>query len=237
MLKKLLLFAVIFAALGVVAQERTNTIYAREFQGGTVAAKVTAAQAACNPDVSIPCYIVIDAELAVTTVGSLPAKCSQCIWIDYRAGSPFGNLGAIVGDVLPATTNSSNMGNQTKAWANISALAYSGPGDIGIAPSWGTVQWNFKSTGVIAPATTNAKDIGQNGLLVRRIFVGDGAGLTTLSAGAATVTFGTAYTGTAPVCVCSDTTAVAAVKCSASLTQLTITGTATDVIAWACYGK
>jgi hypothetical protein len=89
MLKKLLLFAVIFAALGVVAQERTNTQYAREFQGATVAAKVTAAQAACNSNTAIPCYIVIDADLVATTTGTMPAKCAQCAWIDYRGGAPF----------------------------------------------------------------------------------------------------------------------------------------------------
>jgi hypothetical protein len=72
------------------AQERTNTQYAREFDGATVSAKVTAAQGACNPNAAIPCYIVIDADLAATTTGTMPAKCAQCYWLDYRTGGPSG---------------------------------------------------------------------------------------------------------------------------------------------------
>jgi hypothetical protein len=91
------------------AQERTNTIYAGEFQGATVAAKVTAAQAACNPNTAIPCFIVIDAFLATTTTGSMPTKCAQCTWIDYRNASPFG-VGGGSGDVTgPASSTSGNL--------------------------------------------------------------------------------------------------------------------------------
>lgn len=88
------ILAVVFI-LGVLgfSQERTNTQYAREFQGATVAAKVAAAQAACNPDATIPCYIVIDANLVATTTGTMPAKCAQCYWLDYRFNLAIGTPG------------------------------------------------------------------------------------------------------------------------------------------------
>lgn len=65
-------------------------------------------------------------------------------------------------------------------------------------------------------------------------------GQTVLTAGAATPnfapTFGPAFSS-APVCTCTDNTATAAVKCSATATVLTIAGTATDTINWHCFGQ
>lgn len=57
-----------------------------------------------------------------------------------------------------------------------------------------------------------------------------GAGTKTLSTGSGTVAV---FSGAR--CVCTDTTAVAAVKCSVSATTLTITGTSSDVIAYLCF--
>jgi hypothetical protein len=67
-------------------QQRFNRIYADQFPGDTVAAKVTAAQLQCNPN--LLCGIVIDSQLAAYTEGTMPPKCAKCVWFDYR--SPVG---------------------------------------------------------------------------------------------------------------------------------------------------
>jgi hypothetical protein len=57
-----------------------------------------------------------------------------------------------------------------------------------------------------------------------------GGGTITLSGGTGTATVLTGHR-----CVCTDTTAAAAVKCAVSGTTLTATGTTTDVIAYFCF--
>lgn len=71
--------------LAVHAQERSNTFFVSEFKGADVGTKITAAQASCSANTSIPCVIVVDAILAVWPQGSIPARCAQCIWLDYRS--------------------------------------------------------------------------------------------------------------------------------------------------------
>ncbi len=62
------------------------------------------------------------------------------------------------------------------------------------------------------------------------------AGLVTLAAGSGSFTFPAAYTNP-PICICTDTTAVNAVKCSTTATTLSVTGTGADVVAFACFGQ
>jgi hypothetical protein len=64
----------------------------------------------------------------------------------------------------------------------------------------------------------------------------DLAGQITLSTGAGSYTFTATY-ATAPIVVCTDTTALVPVKCSASTTAITITGTASDVINYIVVGR
>lgn len=64
----------------------------------------------------------------------------------------------------------------------------------------------------------------------------DLAGQVTLSGGSGTQALAGTYTS-APIVVCSDTTAVNAVKCVASTTTITITGTGTDVINYITIGR
>lgn len=64
----------------------------------------------------------------------------------------------------------------------------------------------------------------------------DLAGALTLSGGSATYTFAGTYVSS-PICVASDSTAVNAVKASASTTVLTLTGTGTDVVSYICVGR
>src|SRR5579885_3354086 len=61
-----------------------NTFYAKQFAGSTVGDKVKAAQAACNPNTLIPCYIVIEPSLAGWPNGNMPTLCPQCVWNDMR---------------------------------------------------------------------------------------------------------------------------------------------------------
>jgi len=88
MLGKLLLIGgLIFG--GILAFGQTDsTLYVRQFPGSDVGARVTKAMAACNPDSSIPCLLVIDPSLARHAAGTLPALCSNCFLIDYRNGYP-----------------------------------------------------------------------------------------------------------------------------------------------------
>jgi hypothetical protein len=61
-------------------------------------------------------------------------------------------------------------------------------------------------------------------------------GILTLSSGTASYTFTGTYTS-APVCVASDDTAIAAVKVSVTSTTLTVTGTTTDAVSYICSGR
>lgn len=79
----LLMFLLLFW-VPMNAQERSNTYYVSQFQGADVGAKTTNAQAACSPNASLPCIIVFDAILAAWPQGTMPARCAQCTWMDYR---------------------------------------------------------------------------------------------------------------------------------------------------------
>lgn len=142
------------------------------------------------------------------------------------------------------------------------AIVYAGSngGVIALDPSWGGT--TAQITGTPIGALGNTKDIiedirgggvvtygyntaGSKFVMLYQASAAGGhfgssnpdfLGTKTLSGGAGTVTFVNAYTA-APVCTCTDQTTAAAVKCSTSTTALTIAGTTTDVIAYACYGN
>jgi hypothetical protein len=66
---------------------------------------------------------------------------------------------------------------------------------------------------------------------------GQFAGTVALVAGAATVTFPTPFSS-APVCVATDQTAIAAIKIVPSATNVVLTeSSGTDTIAWICIGN
>lgn len=79
------------AFFAVLADAQTdNTFYVKQFyaqSNGTVGDMVKKAQAHCN--LSYTCRIVFDPSLSVYATGTLPAKCSSCVWEDWRAGNPF----------------------------------------------------------------------------------------------------------------------------------------------------
>lgn len=82
--------------------QRANTFYVAQFENRdtrTVGAMTAKAQAACSTDVHVPCVIVFDPTLAVYAVGTMPAKCSQCVWVDWRSFDPSSTLPAFPGAV------------------------------------------------------------------------------------------------------------------------------------------
>lgn len=79
----ILIAVLMFGGISATAQ-RTNTQYVDQFPGYTVGELTTKAQQACSPDVSVPCIIVFDPILTNRPVGVMPAKCSQCFWLDWR---------------------------------------------------------------------------------------------------------------------------------------------------------
>jgi hypothetical protein len=84
---RILIFGLVFAAASLAgAQNIDNMVYAKQFPGSTVGAKVAAAQAACNSNTAIPCIIVIDPTLATYPAGTMPTLCSQCALMDFRSG-------------------------------------------------------------------------------------------------------------------------------------------------------
>jgi hypothetical protein len=91
-------FALLFLALALLLlpvamhaqQGVTNTFNVAQFPGADVGAKITAAQSACLPNTAIPCTIVIDSILAAWPQGVTPARCSNCLWMDYRTSGSLG---------------------------------------------------------------------------------------------------------------------------------------------------
>lgn len=63
----------------------TNTFNVSQFPGTDVATRLTNAQNACLPDTALPCVLIIDPILAVYPIGTLPARCANCMWMDYSA--------------------------------------------------------------------------------------------------------------------------------------------------------
>ncbi|MGA7245535.1 MAG: hypothetical protein WBX19_20295 [Terracidiphilus sp.] len=91
----LLILAFWFAFIVNLSSQSTNSI-ASQFPGPDVATKVANAQNACYPSSgSVPCIIVIGASLSSYPTGSLPVKCANCSWLDYRSGPPSGS-GAVI---------------------------------------------------------------------------------------------------------------------------------------------
>jgi hypothetical protein len=77
------------------AQVQLNNAYrVWQFKGSTVGEKTVKAQEACSPDTDIPCLIVFDPVLAIFPAGTMPVKCEQCFWIDYRNPSALFGSGA-----------------------------------------------------------------------------------------------------------------------------------------------
>jgi hypothetical protein len=90
-----LLFILAFVSFSDAAS--TNTFYASQFPGVTVADKVTRAPNDCVRVFAglQNCRVVISADLAGYATGTLPALCTKCTVEDWRAGTPY-MTGAVV---------------------------------------------------------------------------------------------------------------------------------------------
>jgi hypothetical protein len=97
-MKRFLFAVLLLASLSAFAQKE-NTYYVQDFPGNTVSQKLDAAQAQCAQlPSSVKCILIFGPTLAnfgqgTTAVGedrrtALPARCSNCQWIDYETTPP-----------------------------------------------------------------------------------------------------------------------------------------------------
>lgn len=84
-----------------------NTVYVKHFlqPNWTVGMATTAAQNACSA--GMKCIVVFDPSLVLYPTGTMPAACANCVWTDYRYGSPFVNTsgGLVTGQLGGEITN------------------------------------------------------------------------------------------------------------------------------------
>jgi hypothetical protein len=84
-MKRLLLFAALLCSTFGAAQ----MLNVDQFPGSSVGAKATAAQTQCGTN---PCVLIFKPELSAWTAGTLPTRCANCVWLDYRtSGAMFVN--------------------------------------------------------------------------------------------------------------------------------------------------
>lgn len=143
------LFYLLFPVLwfpALLAQNVDNSYYVRQFPGSTIGEKTTAAQAACNPDTSIPCIIVFDPSLVKWAPGAMPSPCAQCQWLDYRSGAPY----------IPTGGGTANGLLQLKSTNSPFSLSTSSTGSpINLAPGlFVSPTWNGTTAGPLTFNTT-----------------------------------------------------------------------------------
>jgi hypothetical protein len=91
-MKRLLLFVALFFVTFAFAQR----IEVVQFKAGkTVGEKLAAAQAQCTG--VTPCVLTLAPEMAALTEGVLPARCANCLWMDFRATGKLKLNGSEVG--------------------------------------------------------------------------------------------------------------------------------------------
>lgn len=100
-MKKVGAIAIVLLSLCCLSSAQTsNTFNAAQFAGNDVGTKVTAAQNSCNANTSVPCVIILDPILAAYSQGTMPARCAQCTWIDYRTSGSVSFSGSSGSQVL-----------------------------------------------------------------------------------------------------------------------------------------
>lgn len=148
-----LILGLVFAPTSLHTQT-DNTYYAKQFSGATVGEKVSAAQAACSTNTSIPCIIIIDPSLATYPKGTMPTKCAQCVWNDYRTvgASP----GALVLNVASYGAVPDGVTDATAAIASAVAFANTQPArSINLHFPPGTYAIDPTQTGAALSITAN----------------------------------------------------------------------------------
>jgi hypothetical protein len=117
-MRRIALALMILMGAATAGAQVDNTVYAKQFQGTNVGFKVAAAQAACNPNAALQCFIVLDPSLKNYATGTIPTLASNQHLIDYRNGLPWGSGEGFVtvsadGTVfcLPYFTGSTSLGD------------------------------------------------------------------------------------------------------------------------------
>lgn len=146
---KIILFLILTAASAF--GQRTNTFYVDQFTGFTVGEKTAKAQAACRAD--IPCVLVFDTILAIYQTGTMPAKCANCMWLDYRTLNTA--ISYDVGTALaPVTGQASTAANIfIKRFDNTDAYVRNGDNIVGGFNTWGSLM-RLEGTSNPSPGST-----------------------------------------------------------------------------------
>ena len=97
------LFASLVLGAAVLSQAQTDgSIHVKSFPGNNVGDMVAAAQQTCSSNVTVPCYLILDASLAAYAPGTIPSLCAQCVLVDYRspAAAPVHGVGVTYASTL-----------------------------------------------------------------------------------------------------------------------------------------
>lgn len=108
-MRKRFVLAMVFCLVSVCNGQTDNTFYAKNFQGPTVGAKVSAAAASCIT--SIPCVIIIDPSLAAYPAGTLATFPSSISILDYRQPVSMSGSGGSGGPASFATMTAGTNSN------------------------------------------------------------------------------------------------------------------------------
>jgi hypothetical protein len=157
-MKRLVLLVMLALSLPALGQ-RENTFYVKNFADAntrTVGAMMTKAQASCLPDARVPCILILDPTLAEYPVGTMPIKCAQCSWLDFRT--------LPVPSVQRTWAGSSFWGDSVAcgAGAGASDSCNSGGFTYLIAPDFGGSSFNYAATGDMVADTSRKVIINAN---------------------------------------------------------------------------
>lgn len=159
-----------------------NTFYVSQFPGPDVGTKLTAAQQACVS--SVPCILILDPSLAGFAQGTLPAKCSNCSWMDYRTNQATVSTTASVLSYAGATADAQintclaandicdarGYGTSTQTIASLV--------EIGISGTHKILYVDDKTVFQPSAASVNMFQVDRNGVIFGNLFIQFPAGMT-----------------------------------------------------------
>jgi len=166
---KIGLIVVLLSALPGFAQTTDKTLYAKQFPGTTVAAKVRAAMAHCAQyTATTKCYVVIEPSLAIYPAGeALPQPCEHCVIVDKRLSAvlqPTGNGNQVV--ATPSDGSSGGSSLRSIVPADLSRAHATNSGFGVIQPDGTTIQIiNDRLTAIDSAAADAVTGSGTTGYL------------------------------------------------------------------------
>jgi hypothetical protein len=84
-MRKIFLFLILACLRCFAQQGLSNSFNVSQFPGVDVGTKLTNAQAQCVS--SMNCILEIDPILSFYPLGTLPTRCANCVWLDYRTSA------------------------------------------------------------------------------------------------------------------------------------------------------